>query len=108
MACVAASDQLIAQSPETVAAAVRAIVRAQQLLKGDVDLAKAVGKKLFPAMEADAITDIIKRDLPYYEASISRDAVARMVGFSQKAGILTRTPSYQEIVAAQFEPLWRQ
>ena len=35
-----------------------------------------------------------------------RDAIERMIGFSQAAGILKRRPAYDEVVAAQFAPLW--
>src|SRR2546425_2847527 len=47
MATIAATDALIARSPEVAAAAVRAIVNTQRALKGDVSLATQVGEKLF-------------------------------------------------------------
>src|ERR1700677_2021534 len=46
MATVAATEQLIERSPDTAAAAVRAIVRAQTALRDDVGLAAMVGRKL--------------------------------------------------------------
>jgi ABC-type nitrate/sulfonate/bicarbonate transport system substrate-binding protein len=106
MASIVASDQLIKLSPDVAAAAVRAIVRAQQALKADVTLAGQIGREVFPKLEADVITDIVRRDLPYYDATITPEAVTRMIGFSQAAGILKRTPAYDEVVAAQFRPLW--
>src|ERR1700722_11370810 len=83
MACVVASDRLIAERPQGAAAAVRAIVRAQQALRENVGLATTIGRKLFPAAEAELITDIVRRDLPFYSAEINRDAIERMIGFSQ-------------------------
>jgi ABC-type nitrate/sulfonate/bicarbonate transport system substrate-binding protein len=106
MASVVASDQLIESQPEVAAAAVRAIVKAQQVLKADVTLAGRIGREVFPQAEAQVITDIVRRDLPYYDAAITPEAVTRMIGFSQAAGILTRTPAYDEVVATQFRPLW--
>jgi NitT/TauT family transport system substrate-binding protein len=107
MASITASDQLIQSQPDTAAAAVRAIVKAQQALKADVTLAGRIGREVFPQAEASVITDIVRRDLPYYDATITPEAVTRMIGFSQAAGILKRTPAYDEVVATQFRPLWR-
>ncbi len=106
MAAIVASDQLIKSSPEIAAAAVRAIVKAQQALKADVTLAGQIGREVFPQLEAGVITDIVQRDLPYYDATITSEAVTRMIGFSQAAGILKRTPTHDEVVATQFRALW--
>jgi NitT/TauT family transport system substrate-binding protein len=106
MASIAASDELIKSSPEVAAAAVRAVVKAQRALKADAALAGQIGREVFPEAEAAVITDIVRRDLPYYDATITPDAVTRMIGFSQAAGILQRTPAYDEVVATQFRPLW--
>jgi NitT/TauT family transport system substrate-binding protein len=107
MAAVAATDALIERSPEIAAAAIRAIVKTQQALKNNVELAFEVGRKLFPASEADLIVDLIRRDLPYYDATISPDFVAAMTRFSRDVGILKGRPAYDEVVAAQFRDLWR-
>jgi NitT/TauT family transport system substrate-binding protein len=106
MASIVASDQLIKSSPDVAAAAVRAVVKAQQALKADVTLAGQIGREVFPELEAGVIIDIVRRDLPYYDATITPEAVTRMIGFSQAAGILQRTPAYDEVVATQFRPLW--
>jgi NitT/TauT family transport system substrate-binding protein len=106
MAAIAATDALIARAPQTAAAAVRAIVNAQRALKDDVTLAFEVGRKLFPATEADLIVDLIRRDLPYYDASISPGFVASMTQFSRDVGILAGHPTYEQVVAEEFAPLW--
>jgi NitT/TauT family transport system substrate-binding protein len=106
MASIIASDQLIKSSPDVAAAAVRAVVKAQQALKADVTLAGQIGREVFPKLEAGVITDIVRRDLPFYDATITPEAVTRMIGFSQAAGILKRSPAYDEVVATQFRPLW--
>lgn len=106
MASIVAADRLIERSPETAAAAVRAIVKAQRALKGNPDLASDIGRRRFPETEAGVIADIVRRDLPYYDASLPPAAIERMIRFSNAAGILRRQPSYDEIVARQFAPLW--
>jgi NitT/TauT family transport system substrate-binding protein len=107
MAAVATTDALIARSPQTAAAAIRAIVKTQQALKDNVELALEVGRKLFPPSEAELIVDLIKRDLPFYEPTISPDFVAAMTQFSRDVGILQGHPAYDDVVAAQFRDLWR-
>jgi NitT/TauT family transport system substrate-binding protein len=106
MAAVAATDALIARSPATAAAAVRAIVKAQHALKNDVQLAFDVGRKLFPATEAELIVDQIRRDLPYYDATISPAFVAGMTQFSRDVGILEGHPTNADVVATQLAGLW--
>jgi ABC-type nitrate/sulfonate/bicarbonate transport system substrate-binding protein len=105
-ATIAATDALVARTPEQAAAAVRAIVKTQAALKTDVTRAKAVGEKLFPASEAALITDLIRRDLPYYDAALSRDFIAGMSAFARSQGILGGEIAYDKAVATQFAPLW--
>jgi NitT/TauT family transport system substrate-binding protein len=100
MASLAASDALIAREPETAAAAVRAIVATQQALKADVSLATKAGRALFPAAEAELIADIVRRDLPYYDPTISREFVAGMNQFARDVGILDRDVAYESVVAS--------
>ena len=98
---------MIERSPETAAAAVRAMVKTQAALKANVARATEVGRKLFPPSEAELIAELIRRDLPYYDASISRDFVAGMNQFSRDIGILKGDVPYEDVVATQFSPLWK-
>lgn len=106
MASIAATDDLIGRSPETAAAAVRAIVSTHKRLKQDVSLAADVGERLFPAAEASLIVALIERDLPYYDATISPEFVERMNAFARTTGILHGNPAFDAVVATQFAPLW--
>lgn len=108
LASVATTDTLIRQSPEIAAGVIRAIMKTQRALKENPALATQVGKKLFPSSEADLIADIIKRDLPYYDAVISEQTVAGMNAFCRNIGILQGYPSYTDVVAPEFLPLWAQ
>jgi ABC-type nitrate/sulfonate/bicarbonate transport system substrate-binding protein len=107
MSALITSDKMIEREPDAVAAAVRALVKTQEALKADVSLATKVGKKLFPAAEADLIAQIVKRDLPYYDASISREFVAGMVEFQQHVGLLKAPVAYEDVVATQFSQYWK-
>jgi ABC-type nitrate/sulfonate/bicarbonate transport system substrate-binding protein len=108
MASIAASEQLIARAPDQAAAAVRAIVKTQNALKQDVARASQVGRKVFPASEASLITDLIRRDLPYYDPAISREFVAGMNDFARAVGILQGPVAYEDVVATQFSHLWKE
>jgi ABC-type nitrate/sulfonate/bicarbonate transport system substrate-binding protein len=107
MSSIAAADRLIERSPETAAAAVRAMVKTHAALKENVARATEVGRKLFPPSEAELIAELIRRDLPYYDASISKDFVAGMNQFCRDVGILTGDVPYENIVATQFSHLWK-
>ena len=107
MASIATTDRLIEHSAETAAAAVRAVVKAQAVLKANVARASEIGRKLFPPSEAELIAELIRRDLPYYDASISRGFVAGMNQFSRDVGILKGDVPYERVVATQFSHLWK-
>lgn len=107
MASLAAADRLIEGSPDTAAAAVRAIVKTQAALRADPTRAAAVGRKLFPPAEAELIAELVRRDLPYYDATISPEFVAGMNQFARDVGILNGDVAYEQIVATRFIPLWQ-
>ena len=105
-ASIAASDALIARAPDAAAAAVRAIVKTQRALKQDVALATRVGEKLFPPEQAALIAELIRRDLPYYDAAISPPTVTAMNRFAQDLGLLSGPVPYETVVAADLAALW--
>ncbi len=105
-ATVAATDRLVAEKPDAASAVVRAIVAAQKLLIEDVNRAEAVGKALFPE-EAGLIVELIRRDLPYYDAHLDRDFVQGMNAFARSIGILDASVPYEAVVAESMRPYWR-
>jgi ABC-type nitrate/sulfonate/bicarbonate transport system substrate-binding protein len=107
MASIATTDRLIEHAPETAAAAIRAIVKTQAALRQNVARATEVGRRLFPPSEAELIAELIRRDLPYYDPTISEAFVAGMNQFARDIGILEGHVPYSQVVATQFRPLWR-
>ena len=105
------TDNLIANDTVRVAASVRAIVETQKALRENPSLAAEVGDRLFPAAEAELIAELVERDLPYYDPSISEEVVASMNQFARSIGLLpglvSGPISYEEVVATQFSQLWR-
>jgi NitT/TauT family transport system substrate-binding protein len=107
MASIATTDRLIQDHPTAAAGAIRAVMAAHAALKAESGLAKTVAAKRFPPQEAELIVDLIKRDLPYYDPTISPDFVDGMNAFARDAGILTGHPAYADVVATQFSELWK-
>src|SRR5271167_2449469 len=105
MAAIATTDRLIERSPETAAAAVRAITKTHEALKEDLGLATGIGRKLFPHVEAELIAELIRRDLPYYDARITPEFVAGMNAFARDLGILRGDVPYERVVATRFAAL---
>ncbi len=104
---LATTQKMIDENPDAVAAAVRAIVNVQKALKADVSLATEVGRKSFPEAETALIAQVVERDLAYYDATITPEFVTGMNAFSRDMGLMTGDPSYEDVVATQFSPLWK-
>jgi len=105
-AALATTDALIARAPERVAAAVRAVARAQRTLKADPARATEVGHRRFPPGAADLIAAVVERDLPFYDPVIPDEAVSRMNAFARAVGMLASPVAYDDVVATGVRDLW--
>ena len=101
-----ASDEMIAEQPGTVAAAVRAVMRAQRLLREEPGRARQAGERLFPPMEADLIAELIRRDAPYYDPEISEETVRSLNAFARRAGLLDGPAAYRDVVSDVGRACW--
>jgi NitT/TauT family transport system substrate-binding protein len=104
---LATTETQIERDAESVAAAVRAIVKAQKALREEPALATEVGQRKFPKEAAELIRTIVERDLPFYDPVIYEDAVAGLNRFAQSIGHLTGPVPYEQVVAVRFRDLWR-
>jgi NitT/TauT family transport system substrate-binding protein len=105
-AALSTTEALIAREPERVAAAVRAIVAAQSVLRRDPARATEVGKRRFPPAAAEIIAAVVERDLPFYDPAIGERAVSIMNGFARSLGLLAAPVAYEDTVATRFRDLW--
>ena len=103
---MAATDAFIEREPETITAAVRAIVKAQMALRADPKLAVEVGRRKFPPDAAVLITRIVERDALFYDPVISEEAVVSLNRFAQSVGHLSSPVPYEYVVAVGFRHLW--
>jgi ABC-type nitrate/sulfonate/bicarbonate transport system substrate-binding protein len=102
-----ARASLVDEHPNVAAGAVRAIVKAQKALQADPSISTAIGRKLFPADEAELIAGLIERDAPFYDAEISHDAVDGLMKFATRTGLVKDAVPYADLVATQFSHLWK-
>ncbi len=100
------TDDFIEREPQTIAAAVRAIVKAQRALRADPKLAVDVGRRKFPADAAALIARVVERDAPFYDPVISEEAVTSLNRFAQTVGHLSGPVPYEHVVAEGFRHLW--
>jgi ABC-type nitrate/sulfonate/bicarbonate transport system substrate-binding protein len=105
-AALTTTERLIEEQPHIAAGAVRAIVKAQKALKADPSLATGIAERLFPPEEVPLIAGLIARDAPFYDATISPEAVEGLSKFAMASGLTTGPVAYERLVATQFRPLW--
>ena len=103
---MATTDDFIQRKPQAVAAAVRAIVKAQKTLRADPSVAREVGKRKFSQDAAELISRVVLRDVEFYDPVISENAIEKMNRFAQSVGHLSRLVAYDQVVATRFRDLW--
>lgn len=106
MGVLATTQRWVDQSPDIAAAAVRALVAAQNALKADPARATEAAARRFPARETTLIARIVERDLPFYNPAISEPSVAAINDFARWLEILHGDVAWSEVVANQFSGLW--
>jgi ABC-type nitrate/sulfonate/bicarbonate transport system substrate-binding protein len=92
------TDKTIRERPQLALAAVKAVAAAHKALKEDPNRATEIGKRLFPPQEASLIAELIRRDTPYYQHGISKQAVDSMNRFAQDLGLLSKPVTYEQVV----------
>jgi ABC-type nitrate/sulfonate/bicarbonate transport system substrate-binding protein len=107
-AALTTTEQLVNEQPEVAAGAVRAIVKTQKALRADPALAGEVGRQLFHSDEASLIEDLVRRDAPFYDASVSTEAVDGLNEFAKANGLIADAIPYDRLVASEFRQLWAE
>lgn len=104
---MATTDDFIAREPEAMAAAVRAIVKAQKALGANPALAREVGRRKFPNDAAELIANVVARDVEFYQPAISEERITKMNRFAESVGQLTAAVQYEDVVAVRYRELWK-
>jgi ABC-type nitrate/sulfonate/bicarbonate transport system substrate-binding protein len=106
-AALTTTDALIEKQPEVAAAAVRAVVATQKALRADPALAKKVGDEVFPGEVADLMPTLVARDAPFYDATITPEAVDGLNTFALSNRLLSEPLAFEQLVAVRFKNLWK-
>jgi len=105
-AALTTTERLIDEHPQIAAGAVRAIVKTQQALRADPSLATGIAERLFPPEETPLIAGLIARDAPFYDATVSPEAIDGLNKFAKASGLIAEPVPYDRLVASQFCHLW--
>jgi NitT/TauT family transport system substrate-binding protein len=105
-AALATTESNIETKSERIEAVIRAVVRAQAVIRKDPVRATEVARKLFPAVEAELMSQILARDAEFYRPAISMEAIKEMHRFATAVGLLSSLVPYEQVVATQFRSLW--
>ncbi|MFZ2069623.1 MAG: ABC transporter substrate-binding protein [Xanthobacteraceae bacterium] len=95
------TERLIEEHPDVAAGAVRAVVKAQQALKADPSRATPIAERLFASEAASLIAGLVARDAPFYDATISPEAVDGINKFAIANGLLSGPLPYDGLVASR-------
>src|SRR5262249_39728050 len=101
-----ASERLVAERPDAAAAAVRAVVKTQQVLRADPSLAAEAARRIFPPEETELIGALVARDAPFFNPAVSPDAIDGSCRFAQSIGQLPALVTYEQVVATHVQHLW--
>jgi NitT/TauT family transport system substrate-binding protein len=105
-AALAAREDFIMREPAQAEAVVRAIVKAQAMLRADPSLARKIGQGKFPPGAEDRIARLIERDVGFYNPVISEEMIAGLNSFTQAIGHLPGPVPYEQVVDPRFRRIW--
>jgi ABC-type nitrate/sulfonate/bicarbonate transport system substrate-binding protein len=105
---LATTESNIERNPDRIEAVIRAIVRAQSIIRSEPQRAAEVVRTLFPTTEAELIAQILARDAEFYQPSISMEAIGEMNRFATAVGLLSSPVPYEQVVATRFRDLWSE
>lgn len=101
-----ATENFLAERPREAAAAVRAVVRAQEALRNNPGLAAELGERLYPPLEGSLISTLIERDSQFYDAEINEEDIAGLNRLGLGAGLISAPTSYEDFVATEYAEFW--
>jgi ABC-type nitrate/sulfonate/bicarbonate transport system substrate-binding protein len=103
---MAVTDAFIERHPDTIGAAVRAIVKAQKALRLNPGLADEVGRRKFPPDAAALIARVVERDAAFYDPYIHEEAIEGINDFARSVGHLFGPVPYEQVAAVRYRGLW--
>jgi ABC-type nitrate/sulfonate/bicarbonate transport system substrate-binding protein len=97
-AALATTGARAQRHPDEAAAMVRAIVTAQRVLAADPEAATTAAEGVFPLFEASLIAELISRDAPFYDPSITSAAIEAMSASTHRLGLQSNSTPPDDLV----------
>lgn len=94
------TERLCTGAPAAARAMGRAVIRAQEALRATPELARQAAERRFPPTETELISELIRRDAPFYQPEISPQTFAGLDRFARAAGLAKAPADYHTVVAA--------
>jgi NitT/TauT family transport system substrate-binding protein len=101
-----ATTSWIEDNPDTARALVRAVTRADQVLREQPGTALPVLKQLYPDLPAESVEGIYKASQSHFRPEISKQTFDAAMQIYKNAGVLTEDVAYEKVVATQFAGDW--
>jgi sulfonate transport system substrate-binding protein len=107
-AALATTESNIERNSERIEAVIRAIVRAQSIIRSEPQRAAEVVTRFFPPVEAELMGRILERDADFYRSSISASAIDGMNRFATAMGLISSPVPYDQVVVTHLQHLWSE
>jgi NitT/TauT family transport system substrate-binding protein len=103
-----ATSAWIHANPAVAKSLVRAVVKADNILRDDPATALPVLKGLYPELSPTQVEGIYNTSRSHFKPEISRATFDSAIKIYRKAGVATSDTTYEKVVASQFAPDWTQ
>jgi NitT/TauT family transport system substrate-binding protein len=101
-----ATSEWIKDDPDTARALVRAVARADKVLREDPNTALPVLKQLYPDLPPASVESIYKASQSHFKPEISQQTFDAALKIYKDAGLATEDVAYDKVVATQFSGDW--
>jgi NitT/TauT family transport system substrate-binding protein len=97
----------VQNNPKLAAGVVRAIVRAVDTLRNDPETSVKTLSRLYPSMDSDTVNSMYNGMRGIFSSEIPKDLFKLAADVYLQHGTIKRLVPYEEVVAAEFAPLWK-
>lgn len=101
-----ATSGWIEDNPDTARALVRAVAKANRVLREDPQTALPVLTQLYPDLSPASVEGIYTASQSHFRAEISEEAYEAALAIYRDAGVVADDVAYEQVVATQFADEW--
>jgi NitT/TauT family transport system substrate-binding protein len=101
-----ATTSWIKSNPDTATALVRAVAKADKVLRTQPTVALSTLKKLYPDLSAAQVTSIYKTSQSHFRPQIPQSVYNSALSIYKESGLVTSDVAYDKVVATKFTADW--